>query len=183
MRAIAAREANQLFVEAEDLEDVGEVVQLAAGGWRRAADEVENLAVLYAVIGETLDPAFVVEVHRDDALVHNLLRHEGGLLAALGNIIEDLAAHGGDCRWRAESDENLPRGGGERYLFEGAVGEHVATLIGLRKAAAERCAERQEDRQTPECARATARMRAGNSHATVSKPPCWRRRALTYPAP
>src|SRR5262249_38725241 len=151
------RESDDLrsALQAEDLEHVGEVIEFLAGGRRGAADEVENLAVLQAVIGEALDAPFLVEIDGDNPLVGDPLRHEGGLFAALGNIVEHLAAHGGDRRGRAEHDQYLLLGGAERDLLERSVSKHIAALIGLGEAAAEWRAERQENRQTAERARAT----------------------------
>ena len=65
---------------------------------------------------------------------------------------------------------------------ERPVVEHVAALIGLREATPEGGAEHQENRQTPECARAAARMRAGSTHATVSTP-LLAQAGVTYRAP
>src|SRR5438105_7449345 len=84
-------------------EDVVDVVQLDTGGRRGAADEVEHLAVLEPVVGQPLNPALLVEVDRDHPLVGDGLVHEGELLlGALGDVIEHLAADGGDGGGRAE---------------------------------------------------------------------------------
>ena len=47
-----------------------EIAEFLAAGRRRLRHEVEDLAVLDAVIGEPRDAALLVEIDRDDALVH-----------------------------------------------------------------------------------------------------------------
>src|SRR5262249_40686633 len=78
----------QTRLEAEEIEEARQVIDLAPAGRRLAAHEVEDLAVLDAVIGEPLDPSILVEVDRDDTLVDGLLHHEGDRsLGALGDVI------------------------------------------------------------------------------------------------
>src|SRR5438067_8913972 len=73
-------------LEAEQIEEAREIVDLASAGRRLAAHEIEDLAVLDAVIGEPLDPSILVEIDRDDALIDRLLHHEGDRpLGALGD--------------------------------------------------------------------------------------------------
>src|SRR4051794_14817976 len=61
---------------AEDAEHVAQVTELLAAGRRGAADIIEDLAVLHAVIGQPLDFAAAIEIHRHDASVGFLLRQE-----------------------------------------------------------------------------------------------------------
>src|SRR5882757_11093764 len=75
----------------ENLEHRVDVGDVAAAGRRGAADEVEYLAVLHAVIGKTFHPAALVEIDCDHALVGDRLRHERNrALGALGNVVEGL---------------------------------------------------------------------------------------------
>src|SRR5262249_14830416 len=60
-------------LEAEQLEEAREIIDLAPARRRGAADEVEDLAVLDAVIGEPLHAAVLVEIDRDHALIDRLL--------------------------------------------------------------------------------------------------------------
>src|SRR6266850_6892207 len=78
----------------EDAEHEAEHALLLPARRRGAADIVEDLAVLDAVIGQPLDPAAAVEIDRDDAAVDFLLRQERGLLGPLRDVIEDLARDG-----------------------------------------------------------------------------------------
>ena len=50
-------------MEADVLEDIAQVAQFLAAGRRRLRIEVEDLAVLYAVIGEPADTPFFVEIN------------------------------------------------------------------------------------------------------------------------
>src|SRR3954451_3286572 len=108
-------------------EDVVDVVQLDAGGGRGPADEVEHPAVFEPVVGQPLNSALLVEVDRDHPLVGDVLVQEGEfLLGALGNVIEHLAADGGDGGGRAEHDQHLLLAGAEWHLLERAFGRDVA---------------------------------------------------------
>src|SRR5215471_454062 len=64
------------LIEAEQLEQRRQIAEFLTGGRRGAADEVEDLAVLQAVIGEPADLAVLVEIDGDHALVDHLLVHE-----------------------------------------------------------------------------------------------------------
>src|SRR5438445_4987263 len=135
-------------LEAEEIEEAREIVDLAPAGWRLTAHEVEDLAVLDAVIGEPLDPSVLVEIDRDDALIDRLLHHEGDRpLGALGNIIEGLAAHGRNRRGRAEQDQHLLLACTDRDLLERPFRNDVALLVGLAETARERNAERKHGRE------------------------------------
>src|ERR1700758_2942321 len=91
--------------ELQTRQDRLQVIEFAPGGRGGAADEVEQLAVLEAVIGEPLDSAVLVEINRNHPLVHDLLRHEGDRpLGALRNVVKYLAAH-----------RRYGRGGSENY--------------------------------------------------------------------
>src|SRR5438309_378576 len=84
-----------LFVAAggEQSEQRRKVTDLLAAGRRGAADIVEDLAVPHAIVGDALDVAGLVEIDGDDPLISHALRHECyASLAALGDIVEDLAA-------------------------------------------------------------------------------------------
>src|SRR5262245_49697848 len=131
-------------LEAEQIEEARQVVDLAPARRRGAADEVEDLAVLDAVIGEPLDAAVLVEIDRDHALIDRLLPHEGDRpLGALGDIVEGLAADGCHGRWRAKQDQHLLLAGADRDLLERAFRNDVALLVSLAEAARERQAERE----------------------------------------
>src|SRR5262249_53898845 len=65
-----------LEMEADVLEDVAQITQFLTAGRRGLRIEVEDLAVLDAVIGEPGHASFLVEVDRDDALVDDFVRHE-----------------------------------------------------------------------------------------------------------
>src|ERR1041385_6147183 len=95
-RRLSARYDVPRLLPAENLENVGEVVELLPAGRRGAADGVEPLAVLEAVIRDALDAAALVEIDRDHALIGGLLRQERGLLGARRDVIEDFAGHRGD---------------------------------------------------------------------------------------
>src|SRR5215467_6477494 len=78
-------------LEAAEIEEARQIIDLASARRRGAADEVEDLAVLDAVIGEPLDPAVLVEIDRDHALIDGLLGQEGDRpLGALGDVVEGL---------------------------------------------------------------------------------------------
>src|SRR5262245_61470351 len=129
----------QTGLEAEEIEEARQVIDLAPTGRRLTAYEVEDLAVLDAVIGEPLDPSILVEVDRDDTLIDGLLQHEGDRsLGALGDVIESLAAHGRNRRGRAQQDQHLLLAGADRDLLERAFRNDVALLVGLAETARER---------------------------------------------
>src|SRR6185295_9542350 len=110
---------------------------LPAGGRRGAADEVEDLSVLQAIVGEPLDPALAVEIDRDHALVdHVLVQEIGAALGALGDVVERLAAYGRNRRGRAEHDQHLFLARSDRQLLERALWHDIAALIGLAEAPA-----------------------------------------------
>src|SRR5579883_1109570 len=69
----SGRRGQRVLIEAQELEQRLQVAHLLAGGRGGAADEVEDLAVLEAVIGEPADLAVLVEIDRDHALVDDLL--------------------------------------------------------------------------------------------------------------
>src|SRR5215475_5650765 len=93
----------QSGLEAEEIKEARQVVDLASAGRCLTAYEIEDLSVLDAVIGKPLDPSILVEVNRDDALIDCLLHHEGDRpLGTLGDIVERLAAHGRNRRGRAQ---------------------------------------------------------------------------------
>src|SRR5215472_19255357 len=79
-----------------DVEHEAQIVLLGSAGGRCAADVVEDLAVLEAVICESLYLAVLVEIDRDDPPIDLLLGQKRGLLGALRDIVEHLAADGGD---------------------------------------------------------------------------------------
>src|SRR5262249_47243137 len=125
-----------------DLEYQAEIVLFGAAGRRRAADVVEDLAVLEAIVGKSLNPAILVEIDGDDATVDLFLRQKGYLLGALRNVVEDFTADGGDRRGRAKHDQHLLLGGAKRKLFQRTFRNHVAVMVDLR-ATAERHAGKQ----------------------------------------
>src|SRR5205085_11814208 len=145
-KAQPARIIYARLLATENLEHVSQVGEFLAARRRPAADVIEDLAVLQAVIRDALDAAVLVEVDRDHALVDHLFGHERGLLGARGDVIEHLAADGRDRGRRAERNQHLLLRGAERNLFERALGEHIAALISLGEAAAQHQAERQRDR-------------------------------------
>src|SRR5689334_750898 len=110
----------------EDFEHQAESILLLASRGGRATDVVEDLAVLEAVVGKSLHLPILVEVYRDDAAVDLLLRQKRGLLGALRDIVEHLAADGCDRRGRAQHDHHLFLRGAERKLLQRAFRNHVA---------------------------------------------------------
>src|SRR5690606_28125946 len=80
-RAAPAKVAEELFQQA---------FILGIGAWRCTADEVENLAVLKAVLSNALHHARLVEIDRDDAAVDLLRLEEGDLLGSAGDVIEGV---------------------------------------------------------------------------------------------
>src|SRR6201987_3816570 len=117
------------LVEAQQLEQRLQVAQLLAGGRGGAADEVEDLAVLQAVIGKPADLAVLVEIDRDHALVANLLVHEGDrTLGALRDVVEDFAVEGGDGGGCAHHDQGLVLARADRDLLQRAGRQDVALL-------------------------------------------------------
>src|SRR5215470_16039214 len=120
-RACRAQRASTARLEAEELEEAGEIIDLAPARRRGAADEVEDLAVLDAVIGEPLHTAVLVEIDRDHALIDGLLLQEcNRSLGALGDVVEGLAADGRHRRWRTKQDQHLFLAGADRDLLERA---------------------------------------------------------------
>ena len=81
------------LLRAENLEHVSEVVELLSAGRGGAADRVEHLAVLDAVIGDALDAAALVEIDRDDALV-------GGGCGAPSGICSSAPSARMQPRWK-----------------------------------------------------------------------------------
>ena len=143
--AATAAPASEQF---EVLEHVAQVAQLLAAGRRGLRQEVENLAVLQAVIGQPLDPAILVEIDRDHALIDHRMRHEGRLaLGLLRDVIERLAIDGGDGGGRAEHDQHLLLAGADRDLLERAFRQHVTALqrFGHAAAAGERDGDQRGD--------------------------------------
>src|SRR5580704_16731823 len=126
-------------------EQVGDDVVLGAGGRRRAADEVEDLAVFHAVFGKPLHFSAFVEIDHDHALVGDGGVNEGDrALGPLRDVIERLAADGRHRRRRAENEQDLLLGGAQRDLLERAVGQHVAALERFAEAAARQQRQREE---------------------------------------
>src|SRR6202051_4252838 len=126
-------------------EQVGDDVVLGAAGRRRAADEVENLAVFHAVFGKPLYFSAFVEIDHDHALVGDRGVNEGDrALGPLRNVIERLAADGRYRRRCAENEQNLLLGGAQRDLLERAVGQHVTALERFAEAAARQQRQREE---------------------------------------
>jgi hypothetical protein len=106
-----------------------------AAGSSCAADEVEDLAVLHAIIGDALHAPLGIEIDRQDALIDDLRIEEGGLsFGALRNVIEDFAADCGDGRGRAENEQHLLLTCADRNLIEGRLVEDIAALIGSGEA-------------------------------------------------
>src|SRR5262249_11399166 len=92
--AAAHRGGAYCFTGLENLEQRVEIGDVLAASRRSAADKVKDPAVLQTVVGETLHPPILVEIHGYDALVDHPLRHEADRpLGALGNIIKRLATH------------------------------------------------------------------------------------------
>src|SRR5262249_11006747 len=141
------------------------------------ADEVENPSVLHSIISQALDASVLVEIDRDDPLVHYLLRQKRGFFGALGNIIEHLAVDRRDGRRRAEHDQNLLLGRAERNLLEGAFLDYVPMVIGLRETAGERQCGGNRDRDSDQATSASSRVEA----AHVPRCPLVRE-LVTYPA-
>ena len=97
-----------------------------------SGDEVEDLAVLHAVVGDAIDLLVLVEIDREDALVDDLGVHEGDrLLAGLADVVEDLAAIIAGGRGRAEGDQDLVLARADRDLLDGLLRDDVAVLAGL----------------------------------------------------
>src|SRR5215813_10428595 len=121
----------QSGLEAEEVKEARQVVDLASAGRRLTTHEVEDLSVFDAVIGKPLDPSILVEVNRDDALIDCLLHHEGDRpLGTLGDVVERLAAHGRNRRGRAQKDQNLLLARADRDLLERSFRNDVALLVG-----------------------------------------------------
>ena len=130
-----------------DREDVAEVVQLSAAGWRGPADEVENLAVLERVVGKPLDAAVLVEIDGDHALARDFGIHErDALLGALGDVIERLAADGCDGGGCSEHDQHLLLARANRDLLERALLIDVAPLVNLREIVGSAAGQRKRQR-------------------------------------
>src|SRR5437868_9612572 len=123
------RDTRPELPEADQLEQRREVAELLAGGRRGAADEVENLAILQAVIGEPHDLAVLVEIDRDHPLVDHLLVHEHHFaLGALRDVIKHLAIQRGDGRRRPHHDQDLVLAGADRDLLQRAGWQDIALL-------------------------------------------------------
>jgi hypothetical protein len=130
------------------VEQAFENIDIRPGGRRRAADEIEYLAVLHAVGRDPLDPPVLVEINRHHALVGDAGGHERHRpFGALRDIIERFAADGRDGRGRAEHDQHLFLRRAERDLLERSVGQDVAALEGFAETAAERKGKRKHHGQ------------------------------------
>src|SRR4051812_17324027 len=78
--------------EVEQREEISEVIDLAPAGRRCPRDVVENLAVLEPVVGEPLNATALIEIDRDDSLIHHLLLQKGdGTFGALRDVVKCLA--------------------------------------------------------------------------------------------
>src|SRR4029079_13641154 len=107
-----------LEMEADVLENVAQIAQFHAAGRRRLRVEVEDLAILDAVIDQARDAPLFVEINRDDALVDDFMRHEGDRTGRLlRDVKESIAVDGRDGRRRAEHDQNLLLGCPDRDLL------------------------------------------------------------------
>ena len=123
-------------------EEVADEIVLGAAGRRRAADEIEKLAVLHAVFGKPLNFPVLVEVNRHHTLVGDADIHKRDrTIGALRDVVERFAA---DSRYRrgcAENQQHLLLRGAKRNLLERALGQNIATLKGLAEAAAQAAAQ------------------------------------------
>src|SRR3954447_23084297 len=153
------------LMETQQLEQRREVAEFLARGRRGAADEVEDLAVLQAVIGQPNDLAVLVEIDRDHPLVDYLLVHEHHFaLGALRDVVKHLPVQRRHRRWRAHHDQHLVLAGADRNLLERAGWQDVALLELLPGAGAEhrtyQCGGQGRPRPAPARGKATRRRRA-----------------------
>jgi len=67
-QAALRHQTSEQFETQHTCDDAG----ILASGGRGAADKVENLAVLHAVVGKTFHPALFVEIHSDHTLIGHI---------------------------------------------------------------------------------------------------------------
>src|ERR1700747_232359 len=92
--------------------------RFGAGRRRGARYEIDELAVLHAVIGDALDLFVLGEIDREDSLVGNLRVHElQAAISDLVNLIPGAATDGGCRRRRPQRDQDLLRGSSDLDLF------------------------------------------------------------------
>src|SRR5689334_13512643 len=116
-------------MQADVLEYITQVAQFLAAGRRCLRIEVENLSVLQTVVCESCYPAILVEIDRDNALVDDLMGHEGGrALRFLRDVIEGIAVDSGDRGGGAKHDQYLFLRSADRDLFECAFRQHITAL-------------------------------------------------------
>lgn len=130
-------------MQADIFENIAQVAQFLAAGWRGLRIEVENLSVLQAVVRKSCYATVLIEIYRDHALVDDLMGHEGGrALRFLRDVIEGIAIDGGDGGGGAKYDQDLFLRCADRNLFECAFRQHIPALQGFGRAAAAREGER-----------------------------------------
>ena len=118
-----------LQVEADVLENAAHVAQFLTARWRCLRQEIEDLAILQAVVGKPRDAPILVEVDRDDPLIDHRMRHESdGALGFLGDVVERVAVDRSNRGRRAENDQHLLLGGADGNLFQRTLRQHVAAL-------------------------------------------------------
>ncbi len=136
--------AERLGETGEQLPDEARVL---AAGRRRARDEIEDLAVLQAVIGDVGDALVGTEIDGDDALVDEPRSHEGHRTnPLLRDVVEDLVVERGGGGRRAQREDHLFAAGAHRHQLERLVVDHVALRQGFRtaSASARHCSPRRE---------------------------------------
>src|SRR5690606_10670845 len=75
-----------------------------AAGRRLARDEIDDDAVLEAVVGEFLDPVVAIEADGENLPIDHLWLEKGGLLDGAGDVVVAVAlgVYGGRGRGRTE---------------------------------------------------------------------------------
>src|SRR5258706_7655141 len=64
---------------------------MRVGAWRRATDEIEDLAVLFAVLGDPIDRSGSREIDRGHAAVDLLRGAERGLAVRARDVVERIS--------------------------------------------------------------------------------------------
>src|SRR5690606_29547493 len=97
------------------LDDLAEEGLVLAAGRRGARYEIEQLAILQAVIGDMFDFAVLVEIDGEDLTLDNLRLHElRGAVTLLRNVVEHFIVEGRGGGWCAERQKHLLAAGADR---------------------------------------------------------------------
>ena len=86
----------EVNVDDDQVDDLLDDTQFAAGCWGFSAHHLDLTAVLLAVVLDVFDLALLIEIYRDNFLLDDGLLQEGPLLNPSSNIVPNLFVEGTD---------------------------------------------------------------------------------------